>query len=417
MPDAEALTTSAEHRASDLGAVDLAIGVTSADQIEAVAAALDPALSALERDRSVRAALVLADGRREPAPAAPGRPRVVLASPDQPRTTRAPITGNLDPSLAARSVLETARRIGAKACIMVDPGGVPASEAIGRMADAVLQRELDFVAPYYRRQRFGGAVTRGIVYPLTRALYGKRIRYPFGSDFACSSRMLARFLGGAWGEETTRTGVELSLYTEALCSAMKLGQVVTGTRVQIGSDLGDDLTNVLQSVLSPLFNEVERRVPVWQKIRGSEPVELIGVPTPIEPDSAAFDPEPMLNSFRLGQQNLQEIWALVLPPTTLLELKRLARRPASETAGFADALWARIVYDFALGYHTRVMSRDHLLAAFTPLYLGWFGSFVREMTGADPSRIEQRVETLCLQYEAEKPYLISRWRWPDRFTP
>jgi hypothetical protein len=31
--------------------------------------------------------------------------------------------------------------------------------------------------------------------------------------------------------------------------------------------------------------------------------------------------------------------------------------------------------------------------------------------------VEQRIEALCLAYEAEKGYLISRWRWPDRFNP
>jgi len=31
--------------------------------------------------------------------------------------------------------------------------------------------------------------------------------------------------------------------------------------------------------------------------------------------------------------------------------------------------------------------------------------------------VEERIEALCLRFEAEKPYLIARWRWPDRFTP
>jgi len=27
------------------------------------------------------------------------------------------------------------------------------------------------------------------------------------------------------------------------------------------------------------------------------------------------------------------------------------------------------------------------------------------------------VQQLSMVYEAQKPYLISRWRWPDRFNP
>jgi glucosylglycerate synthase len=35
----------------------------------------------------------------------------------------------------------------------------------------------------------------------------------------------------------------------------------------------------------------------------------------------------------------------------------------------------------------------------------------------DSGQAEDQIEELCMAYESEKPYLISRWRWPDRFTP
>jgi glucosylglycerate synthase len=30
---------------------------------------------------------------------------------------------------------------------------------------------------------------------------------------------------------------------------------------------------------------------------------------------------------------------------------------------------------------------------------------------------EERLERLSVAYEAGKTYLVSRWRWPDRFNP
>jgi hypothetical protein len=82
-----------------------------------------------------------------------------------------------------------------------------------------------------------------------------------------------------------------------------------------------------------------------------------------------------------------------------------------------DALWARIVYDFAVGYHVGLMDRALLLRSMTPLYLGWTAAFVREVRDLDRPGVEARVERLCRAFEAAKPYLISRWRWPDRFNP
>jgi len=124
----------------------------------------------------------------------------------------------------------------------------------------------------------------------------------------------------------------------------------------------------------------------------------------------------MIESFRLGYQDLQGVWSQILSPAALLEYKKLSR--LSETLfRLPDDLWARTVYDFGLAWHLRVMDRDHLLRAITPLYLGWAASSVLEMQTAGPEEVEARQERLCLAFELQKRYLISRWRWPDRFNP
>jgi hypothetical protein len=124
----------------------------------------------------------------------------------------------------------------------------------------------------------------------------------------------------------------------------------------------------------------------------------------------------MIESFQLGTQNLQDVWGVVLPPTTLLELRKLSRLPR-EQFRMPDDLWVRIVYDFALGHRLRNISRDHLLRSITPLYLGWIASYALEMERAGPDEVETRIEVLSRAYEANKSYLVSRWRWPDRFNP
>jgi hypothetical protein len=124
----------------------------------------------------------------------------------------------------------------------------------------------------------------------------------------------------------------------------------------------------------------------------------------------------MIESFQLGYGNLGEVWGIVLPPTTLFELGKLARLPADRFR-MPDDLWARIVYDFALGHHHSAISPDHLLRAMTPLYLAWVASYGLEMETASPEHARQRLDRLAQAYEAGKPYLLSRWRWPDRFNP
>jgi hypothetical protein len=161
---------------------------------------------------------------------------------------------------------------------------------------------------------------------------------------------------------------------------------------------------------------MERNAAFWQRTRVSVAVPVIGEPFPLSPDSAAVDIRAMVQSFQLGNRELQEIWSLVLPPSSLFELRKLSRLPV-EQFQMSDELWVRIVYDFALAHRLRTISRDHLLRSMTPLYLGWVASYAHDLTLAEAMSAERRLERLSLAYEADKSYLVSRWRWPDRFNP
>ncbi|MEO7476457.1 MAG: hypothetical protein ABIY46_14095 [Gemmatimonadales bacterium] len=313
---------------------------------------------------------------------------------------------------------ESAAALGANAVAVVDAElTLIEPDGIGRLLRPVLEHGVDFVAPYYARPKFAGTITSSIVYPFTRALYGRRIRFPIGGDFACSAKFGKSCAAQeAWGGDGGRIVTDLWLMHRALMGGFKLSQATIGARSGSASDEDTELSTVLARVLGTLFGEAERSVPFWQKIRTSESVALVGMPSPVDQGSPTIDIKRTVDAFRLGLDHLKPVWDSVFPPTTLLELRKLARRTEDEFR-LPDTLWARIVYDFAIAFHARVMSREHLLSAFTPLYLGWVASHVAELAAAEPAASERRVEELCLRFEAEKPYLISRWRWPDRFNP
>ena len=121
----------------------------------------------------------------------------------------------------------------------------------------------------------------------------------------------------------------------------------------------------------------------------------------------------MVEAFRLAYANLQEIWRLVLPPHSLLALKRFT---VVDAAAFRmpDNLWARIVYDFLIAYRLRTINRGHLLGALIPLYLAWVAGQINvTASGTAP---ESHIEAVAAAFEADKSYLVARWRWPDRFN-
>lgn len=67
------------------------------------------------------------------------------------------------------------------------------------------------------------------------------------------------------------------------------------------------------------------------------------------------------------------------------------------------------IYDFAIAYHRRTLSHEHLIKSLIPLYLGKTASFVIETQEATSEDVEEVFERLCLRFEEEKGYLIEAW--------
>jgi hypothetical protein len=312
------------------------------------------------------------------------------------------------------ALLAEAESLGAHACVILNPDlAAFTPSAVDALVRPILKDQCDLAMPLYRAGRFDGLLNQAILAPVTRALYGMRVRYPLAQDFAVS----AGFLPGLRQAISTPAAGQGLLWpaTEAVLRDKKVCQVYLPVHHEYAA-AGMDLTTLLQQIVAPLFADMDRHASLWQRVRGTHSVtESSGEAVPGEPPAETSpDPRPMVEAFQLGQRNLQEVWSLVLPPVTLLDLKKLSRQPL-ETFRMPDALWARVVYDFALAYRLRTLSRGHLLGAMTPLYLGWVGSRVLEAEGMATTGARQ--EQLERAFEQNKPYLVQRWRWPDRFNP
>jgi hypothetical protein len=319
---------------------------------------------------------------------------------------------------AYRTAFSFAQEAGAKACCIVE-GDIAAvtPEWIVSLIQPILESEFDIVAPYYHRQKYESLLVKGLLYPVVRALFGKRLRQPVGNDFGFSAAFVKHCLSlTSWNSEAVLREVDLWINVQAISADMKVGQVRLGARPRPRKGAAPDLSSVLANILGALYSSMEQTAELWQRIRGSQPVPTLGLRFDVVEDTSVVDVGTMTKSFRVGYENLKEIWSLLLPPATLLELKKISRE-SEPSFRMSDELWARTVFDFAVGYRLGIIGRDHLLRAMTPLYMGWAASFILSVNELRASQVEERIEQLALAFEKEKPYLISRWRWPDRFMP
>ena len=424
----DALPAAVEEATARLGPAEIVVGIPSFNNAEAIGSLMEVVDTGLRRHFPSRRAVIVhcdggsTDGTPDRALAAALQPDALLQVPYPlyaAQKLSEPYHGIPGKGTAVHTIFLTAQRLGAKACVVVDVDTRSAlADWISNLVRPVVDEGFDYVAPRYSvRPDHGEGLARGIVYPMTRALYGKRIHLPVGGDVCLSSAFVSGLLArGVWDADVAQLGIDSWAGVQAVSEGYKICEAFLGSTAPTPRSSAFDLSAVVAQVVGPLFRETGRTAVVWQKVHGSEVVPVFGQSPEVEAAIAPVDARRMIESFRIGYKNLREVWGIVLPPSTLIELRKL-HVVTDDGFRFSDEVWARTVYDFALGYHYRRMNQDHLLGALTPLYLGWVASFVLEMKDASWKLREERIDRLCATYEAQKPYLISRWRWPDRFSP
>jgi len=312
---------------------------------------------------------------------------------------------------AFRAIFEIADSLGARACAVVDSDLRSITpEWMELLLGPVLDGEADFVAPQYRRHKYDGTITNSIVYPLTRALYGQRLRQPIGGDFGFSGRLARHYLGkDVWSTDIARYGIDIWMTSEALANGFRTVQSFLGAKIHDAKDPGADLSAMLVQVVGSAFGLMSEYHDVWKGIQGSQSVPQFGFPYTVGLESVTVDVERMLAVFREGVGGLGSIWEAVLGRGDLNTLAALPADRAGEFR-FPAGLWTRVIYDYALACHRKSLPREHLLKSLVPLYLGKTASFILEAADMDQEQAEAEIERLCLEFESAKPYLVGNWR-------
>jgi len=296
--------------------------------------------------------LVLADGgstdrtvKRAEEAVAVGCPLITVEYPRlAPDPLAAPYHGWSGRGPAILSVLRTAALRGAAGCAVIDARLTSvSSEWIPQLLEPVISNEFDYVAPYYERHPHEGAITKSVIAPVFRALYGVRLRQPAGGEFGCSSRLLQHLLGQAyWADKDVDSGIDLWIASAAAVGGFRICETALGSRTHVVKEEPPDVSTALAQVVGGLFADVEARAEFWQRIRGSQPPPVFGKFRGELPPSPTVDVEPMLDRFRLGFHALRDVWAWVLSPRTILELKASAEAPTARFR-FGNELWTQVV--------------------------------------------------------------------------
>jgi len=314
-----------------------------------------------------------------------------------------------EPGTALRTILAAADLLRAKACVVVSPDSTTIEpDWVQRLVLPVYNDNFDLVSPIYRRQKFEGALMRNLLYPMTRAIYGYRVREPYASEFAISGRLATDFLTKeTWNDERSRIGAEICLTITAITGKYRVCQSFLGPKAQPDRS-ASDLVAAMRQTVGALFSSLDSSFPLWSTIAGSQPVPTLGAPSEVMLEPVRVNRKRLREMFATGVAQLEPVFRSILSASTLFELQRIATLEVSEFNYPAD-LWAKTVFEFAASYHKSVISRDHIVQALVPLYRGRTLTLLLESRDGSEEDIEESLESLCGEFERLKPYLLEVW--------
>ena len=311
---------------------------------------------------------------------------------------------------ALRSLFEAADRLDVRACGMVDSDlRSITADWVKYLLDPVLEKGYQFVSPVYVRHKYDGTITNNIVYNLTRALYGKRIRQPIGGDFAIS-RDVAKFYSEqeVWDTDVARFGIDIWMTTSAITQDFRICQSNLGVKIHDAKDPGQHLGPMFRQVLSALFSLMERYESYWKKIQGSEPLDTFGFEGYVEPEPVNVNLEGLIELFKTGYQQFSALWKEVFCEECFNQISNTAQMDSSQFYLPTD-FWVRILYELAATFHSWQVNRNKLLDLMTPLYFARVASFVRQSWEMSSQEAEALVEEQAQKFEDQKDYLVQVW--------
>ena len=398
-----------ELNPSEITAAEIIVGIPSYNEAEVISYPTQRASEGLVKYFGEKNSVIIncdnnsPDGTRDAFMNTPTEvPKIYLSTPPGVRGK-----GNNFKNLFKKSC-----ELGAEAVIVLDADLKSITPRWVKNLGEPLFQDFGFVAPLYVRHKYDGTITNNIAYPMTRSIYGRRVRQPIGGDFGFSGELAEIYLRYEdWTPEVAEFGIDIWMTTMAICHDIPICQSFMGRpKIHKPKDPGASLGPMFLQVVGTIFDMMIKRVDFWQEVRWSKPTAIFGfglgemeMPPPVE-----VDIKRLYKKFQDGFDRWDAVWKTILSTNVYKKLSEV------RTLNFAKFelpanLWADILYNWAIAYKKRAHEREKILESLIPLYYGRTCSFVVAVEPMNIQQAEEVIEDQCIVFERSKHSLLTRW--------
>ena len=311
---------------------------------------------------------------------------------------------------AFRSIFEAAKRLKVKACMVVDSDlRSITGDWVKYLLEPIVEKGYQYVSPIYSRYKYDGTITNNIVYNLTRALYGLRIRQPIGGDFAFNGELAAYYIEqDVWNTDVARYGIDIWMTTNAITNNFKICQSNLGVKIHDAKDPAESLGPMFRQVVHTLFVLMEQHEAEWKAIKGSRTVPMFGLEEFKEPEPIKVNLDRLVTEFKTGFRQFRSLYEDIFCLECFEELRRCAGEAKTKFV-MPVSTWVHVLYETAATFHHWTHNRTQLVNLVTPLYLGRVASFINQTKKMNSFQAEEVVEEQAQVFEDNKGYLIEMW--------
>ena len=314
---------------------------------------------------------------------------------------------------AVQAIFEAARYLQVKSVALVDSDLRSITPEWMRLLITPTLTGTDFVVPLYNRSKYDGTITNFLCYPLTTALFGKKVRQPIGGDFGLTLPLVEEILESPmWNYPyVSRFGIDIFETYTALAKGFKVKEARLGIKEHDPKDPSSQLAGMFRQVTGTMFTCIEKYEPIWKEIKDVSDTEKFGednwdnVPKALEVSLSKT-----IEAYKSNYENYAPTFRSLLSNDIGAKFEQLKNLEKSNV-DFPSEVWARTVYTFVIEFHREKDPRAALLLldALRILWIGRVAAFMKDTWNLERDQAEEIVLEEAKVFAALKSTLVDNY--------
>jgi len=402
-----ALDIEAQRSPSSVGHIDILIGVPSYNSTRTIGHVISESAKGLSKYFDNQKSLIMiSDGGSTDETMQTAKN---IRLPESVKLLTCSYRGVPGKGSAVRAIFEAAIDLDVKSLAMVDSDLESITPSWVKLLIEPTLNQVGLVTPRYDRHKYDGTITNQLCYPLTRALYGKRIRQPIGGDFGLSVKLAKRLIESPlWKTPyVPKFGIDIFITSSTLAEGFPVEEADLGVKIHGVKDPALQLASMFREVAGSALSCVEMYEGFWKRIKGSTPVTLRKNQVErIQPQPVCVSLDRLIEEFRTAYSKSNGFRSMLSP---ILKCELDVRASAApEELTIPPDVWAKTVYEVSAKFkRSDEMVRNVLLEGLRAVWTGRVATFVKETASMTNEEAERKVEEDAAHFEQMKSELLT----------